>query len=216
MQKTILQIHDEVNCTFKNLPANIRNSLHIKSKVFNPSNRYIPSVRLGRWDGCEYYFSISGKTYINLLSPIIDYLTEQKFEIELEDLRPYNRNFEFDRIDNEYLSNISWPKKHMMANDPIILRDHQVEAANIFLENQQGIASLPTGSGKSLLAALLSKKVEKYGRSIVIVPNKDLITQTEEYYNVDKKRIYLGGISMGGNATYWFINHFHMNISNFT
>jgi superfamily II DNA or RNA helicase len=34
----------------------------------------------------------------------------------------------------------------------------------------------------SLLTAVLSKKVEKYGRSIVIVPNKDLITQTEKYY----------------------------------
>lgn len=34
----------------------------------------------------------------------------------------------------------------------------------------------------SLVTAILSKKVEKYGRSIVIVPNKDLITQTEKYY----------------------------------
>jgi len=184
MQKTILQIHDEVNCTFKNLPANIRNALHIKSKVFNPANRFIPSVRLGRWDGCEYYFSLSGKTYINLLEPIIDYLTEQKFEIELEDLRTYNRAFEFDNIDNNYISNILWPENHSLSGKPIIIRDHQTFAANILLNNIQGIASLPTGSGKSLLAAILSKKVEKYGRSIVIVPNKDLITQTEQYYNI--------------------------------
>ena len=34
-----------------------------------------------------------------------------------------------------------------------------------------------------------------------------IITQVERDYNIDKKKIYIGGISMGGNATYWFINH---------
>jgi superfamily II DNA or RNA helicase len=36
----------------------------------------------------------------------------------------------------------------------------------------------------SLITAVLSKKIEKYGRSIVIVPSKDLITQTEAYYKI--------------------------------
>ena len=52
------------------------------------------------------------------------------------------------------------------------------------LQEQQGISCLPTASGKSLVTAILSKKVEKYGRSIIIVPNKDLITQTEIYYKI--------------------------------
>lgn len=69
-----------------------------------------------------------------------------------------------------------------MAGQPIILRDHQTYIVNKFLTNLQGIISSPTGSGKSCIASILSKKVEKYGRSIVIVPNKDLITQTEKYY----------------------------------
>ena len=64
------------------------------------------------------------------------------------------------------------------------MRDHQVEATNIFLKEIQGISCLPTASGKSLVTAILSKKVEKYGRSIIIVPNKDLITQTEVYYKI--------------------------------
>ena len=33
------------------------------------------------------------------------------------------------------------------------------------------------------MTATMSKVVEKYGRSIVIVPNKDLVRQTEEDYN---------------------------------
>ena len=182
MSKVVLQIKDEVNCTFAGLSAEHRKHLNKKSKIFNPANRYITSVRLGRWDGCEAYFSIGGNTYINLLPDIIEYLAEQNVNIEIEDLRTYNRDFQFDPIDVNYLSDIVWPEGHDMVGQPIVLRDHQAEAANVFLTNHQSIASLPTSSGKSLLTAVLSKKVEKYGRSIVIVPNKDLITQTEKYY----------------------------------
>jgi superfamily II DNA or RNA helicase len=39
-----------------------------------------------------------------------------------------------------------------------------------------------TGAGKTLMTAALSKSVEAYGRSIIIVPNKSLVTQTEKDY----------------------------------
>jgi superfamily II DNA or RNA helicase len=41
---------------------------------------------------------------------------------------------------------------------------------------------VPTAGGKTIVTASLSKIVEKYGRSIVIVPNKNLVMQTEEDY----------------------------------
>jgi len=34
-----------------------------------------------------------------------------------------------------------------------------------------------------------------------------MIHQAIERYNIDKKRIFIGGISMGGIATYWYVNH---------
>jgi len=34
-----------------------------------------------------------------------------------------------------------------------------------------------------------------------------IIQKAEQNYNIDPKRIYIGGQSMGGNATYWFINN---------
>ena len=182
MTEAKLQILDEVNCKFIGLDAIHRRVLHAKSKVFNPANRYIPSVRLGRWDGKEIYFQIGGGTYINLLPEQIDYLAEQNIDIEIEDLRTYNRDFEFSPIDDNYFSNKVWPDNHQMAGQPVKLRELQVIAANHFLSDQQCIAQLPTSSGKSLLCAVLAHKVEKYGRSIVIVPNKDLISQTEQYY----------------------------------
>jgi superfamily II DNA or RNA helicase len=179
MQKTKLIIYDEVNCKFEGLAPEIRRELVKRNEVFNPANRYIPSVRMGRWSGCENFFSMGGKTYINLLPDIIDYIIEKNYEIELEDRRTYNRDFTFDHIDKNIVSNINWPD-----GKSVILRDHQVEAVNQFFDNQQGIEVLPTASGKTLIAAILSMNTEKYGRSLIIVPNKDLITQTEVYYKM--------------------------------
>jgi hypothetical protein len=93
---------------------------------------------------------MSGSTYINLLEPIIEYLYSEGYDIEVEDKRTYNRDFEFDPIDNNYLSNYVWPKGHALAGQPIILRDHQTEVTNVFLNNYQGIISAPTASGKCL------------------------------------------------------------------
>ena len=62
------------------------------------------------------------------------------------------------------------------------LRDYQVEVVNNFLQNPQCIQEVATGAGKTIMTATLSAAVEPYGRSIVIVPNKSLVTQTEKDY----------------------------------
>ena len=41
---------------------------------------------------------------------------------------------------------------------------------------------MATGAGKTIMTAALSWHIEPYGRSIVIVPNKSLVTQTEKDY----------------------------------
>jgi superfamily II DNA or RNA helicase len=53
---------------------------------------------------------------------------------------------------------------------------------NRFLENSQCIQEVATGAGKTITTAALSYSIQNYGRSIVIVPNKSLVTQTEEDY----------------------------------
>jgi superfamily II DNA or RNA helicase len=75
-----------------------------------------------------------------------------------------------------------WPKGHEREGQPIVLRDYQVEIVNNFLENPQCLQEVATGAGKTLMTAALSKSVEHLGRSLVIVPNKSLVTQTEADY----------------------------------
>jgi superfamily II DNA or RNA helicase len=50
------------------------------------------------------------------------------------------------------------------------------------LKNPQCIQEVATGAGKTIMTAALSKSVEIYGRTIVIVPNKSLVVQTEADY----------------------------------
>jgi superfamily II DNA or RNA helicase len=48
------------------------------------------------------------------------------------------------------------------------------------LENPQALQELATGAGKTITTATMCHKCEPYGRTIVIVPNKSLVEQTEE------------------------------------
>jgi len=180
--KTILRVNDEVCCNFIDLPLDFRKSLHKKYKIQVPNARFLPSVKLGRWDGCTPFFSLPGATYVNLLPEIIDYLDNCGVEIELEDRRTNTMNFTFAPVDENSFNHRCWGKGHALAGQPIILRDYQVTAINTFLENPQGVGCLPTGSGKTLVSAALSQRVEQYGRSILIVPSKTLVEQTEEDY----------------------------------
>jgi superfamily II DNA or RNA helicase len=182
MKTCKIVIKDEVNCKIENLDLSDRKTLLRMFEYELPGARYLPSVRLGRWNGKVSYFSLGGSTYINLLSEILPLLDQAGYDIELEDKRTYSTTFNFSQVSAGSFSHKVWPKKHPMEGQPIQLRDYQVEIINRFLENPQCIQEIATGAGKTITTAALSHSVEQYGRSIVIVPNKSLVTQTEADY----------------------------------
>ena len=177
-----LIIHDEVNVKIEGLDLTTRKNLVNKFKYEIPGARYQPSVRLGRWDGKVAFFQLGGSTYINLLPDILVYLEQQGYDVAVEDTREYSTTFAFDQIAEDTFADIAWPKGHPKAGEPIMLRDYQVEILNNFLTNPQSVQEIATGAGKTIMTAALSKSVEPYGRSIIIVPNKSLVTQTEDDY----------------------------------
>lgn len=181
MAKCILEIKDEVNCKLSGLDIATRKFLNKTFKFSLPYARHLPSVKLGRWDGTVSFFQMGGSTYLNLLPEILPILDSRGWEIELDDKRQ-KFDFIFNAIDENSLQHKLWPAKHPFAGQPIILRDYQVSAINNFLENIQCLQEISTGAGKTIITAVLSSIVETYGRSIVIVPNKSLVTQTEEDY----------------------------------
>lgn len=182
-----LHITDEVNVRITGLDARDRRDLHHQFSYEIPGARYLPAVKLGRWNGKVPYFSLGtptggSSTFINLLSEIIPILDERGYDVELNDARDYSTNFEFTAVDENTFAHKTWPVGHPAAGQPIALRDYQVSVINHFLSNPQCIQVAPTGSGKTIITAALSSSVESYGRSIVIVPNKSLVTQTEVDY----------------------------------
>jgi superfamily II DNA or RNA helicase len=182
MTEVKIIIKDEVNVKVEGLEVGDRRALMKMFEFEKPGARYLPAVRLGRWNGKISYFSLGGSTYVNLLEQIITYLYDKGHDIELVDLRQSHEELKFDRIKEDSFANTVWPKGHEREGQPIVLRDYQVEIVNNFLENPQCLQEVATGAGKTLMTAALSKSVEHLGRSLVIVPNKSLVTQTEADY----------------------------------
>jgi hypothetical protein len=179
MSSCRLVIKDEVNVKFEDLSLDHRKKLHNKFKFEIPYARHLPAVKLGRWDGKISFFGLGGTTYLALVSQVLPILEDAGVYVELVDERTPH-NFEFKLVDKDHMSDINWPDTHPMAGQPIELRDYQVETINKFLENPQCIQEIATGAGKTIITATLCKLVEDYGRTLTIVPNKSLVTQTEE------------------------------------
>jgi superfamily II DNA or RNA helicase len=182
MRQAKLVIRDEVNVKIEGLELDARRTLVNKFKYDVPYARYLPAVRLGRWDGKVSFFQLGGSTYVNLLPEIIPILEELNYDIDLDDQRDYTTTFEFEQVKEDSFSHINWPTGHPQAGEPILMRDYQVEIVNNFLANPQCLQEVATGAGKTIMTAALSHSVTPYGRSIVIVPNKSLVTQTERDY----------------------------------
>jgi len=182
MKSCKIIIKDEVNCKIEGLELGERKSLMKMFEYEVPGARYLPAVKLGRWNGKVSYFSLGGSTFINLLDKIIPYVDGAGYEIELNDLREVNHSFDFSQVSEDTFSHKVWPKGHTMAGQPILLRDYQIEIVNNFLSNPQCMQEVATGAGKTIMTAALSHTIENYGRSIVIVPNKSLVVQTEADY----------------------------------
>ena len=178
-----LTIKDEVNIKVDGLRVETRRKIVNKLKFDLPYARHMPAYKLGRWDGTKTYFNIGGSGYLAHLDVILAVIEDEGYDIEVEDLRSH-QELKFTAIDENYWADLgkTWSKGHQQAGEPIVLRDYQYEVINKFLENPQALQEVATGAGKTITTATLSHLCEPYGRTMVIVPNKSLVVQTEEDY----------------------------------
>ena len=184
MKTCKLIIEDEVNIKIEGLEVDVRRKLANALKFEVPYAKYMPQYKLGRWDGKVAFFGIGGTGYVNHLDVVSDVLNKQGVEIIDIDDRRHPVQLDFTPVTERYWADqgVCWPEGHPVAGTEIILRDYQVEAINNFLDNPQSLQQIATGAGKTITTATLSHIAEPYGRSLVIVPNKSLVEQTEEDY----------------------------------
>ncbi len=179
-----LIIEDEVNIKLEGLEVDVRRKLANALKFEVPYAKYMPQYKLGRWDGKVAFFGIGGTGYVNHLNTVSEVLAKNNVQIvDIEDRR-HPVKLEFTPVTETYWKDqgVQWPKGHPAEGEDIILRDYQVEAINNFIANPQSLQQIATGAGKTITTATLSHLSEPYGRSLVIVPNKSLVEQTEEDY----------------------------------
>jgi len=67
MRNCKIIVRDEVNIKIEGLELDARKTLTNKFKYEVPGARYMPAVRLGRWDGKVGFFQLGGSSFVNLL-----------------------------------------------------------------------------------------------------------------------------------------------------
>ena len=127
-------IKDEVNVKIENLDLDTRKALVKKFKYEDPTARFRPSYKLGRWDGGISFFGLGGTTYLSMLSPVLEYLESKNYYIEVDDQRT-SPPLEFPEITEDFWGDLCWPKGHIMEGQPIRMRDYQCDVVNNFLMN---------------------------------------------------------------------------------
>ena len=119
-------IKDEVNVKLEGLDLVTRRKLTNKFKYEIPGARFMPAVKLGRWDGTVSFFTQGGLTFVNLLDDIVPILEQQNYTFDLDDRRQ-TWDLQFDPVNTDTFKDVTWPKGHTHEGQPIALRDHQVE-----------------------------------------------------------------------------------------
>lgn len=147
-KKAEIIIIDECTVKLEGLDLSTRRECVNAVKYFLPHARYSPAYKLGRWDGTQSFCTLGGRTYLNLLDKILPAVIKHGYEFEIQDFRK-SHEFDFQEIDENILSHITWPLGHRFAGEPIVLRDYQVQAVNECLGNLQGISIAPTSAGKA-------------------------------------------------------------------
>jgi superfamily II DNA or RNA helicase len=178
-----IHIRDEVNIKISGLETATRRRLEKELKFFMPYARHTPAYKLGRWDGCVGFFTLGGASFFNLLDKILPVIVDEGYSVEIDDLRK-QQDFKFIEVTETTHEQTTWPKGHVNEGAPVLLRDYQVDSINKFLTNLQCVQEISTGAGKTITTATLSKSVQDYGRTLIVVPNKDLVKQTLEDYEL--------------------------------
>jgi superfamily II DNA or RNA helicase len=175
-------IEDYVNVTVAGITPVDTSTLVKNYAVYTDNYFFSPEYQLGRWDGKFKFFTNGNRTYGIIILEVVEDLKAMGYKIKIDNRR---RNFNIQFKDNEkptvdYFKNYGWE-----------LAPHQLKAILSVLDTLDGIIKVGTGGGKTLITAVLADLfLNKNLKTIIIVPNKDLIDQT-------KKAIAEFGIDVG-------------------
>jgi superfamily II DNA or RNA helicase len=173
-----ITIADQVNVLISGIDKRLSKKIDESLKWRKSGYFFSPKYKLGVWDGYIHLYK-SGWTYLNLINEdIFNLILSHGYEISMVDHRIPNEIL-LDPIASDYFAEYIHPK----TQKPTLLRNYQVGAINIAIENSSGMFLMGTGSGKTLTCAGLASRFKAQGRVLIIVPTVDLVVQTAKALN---------------------------------
>jgi superfamily II DNA or RNA helicase len=182
-----IRLIDAVCCRIEGLDATTKKTVIDVLTYVVPYAKFTKYAKMGKWTGKKSFMEASGKTYINLLPYSLPVIENAGYSLNIVDERALVLDHTREPIDENYISDIRWPEGHPMAGQPILLRPHQVEMINAaFAAPGGGVIVAATGAGKTITIASISRRFyhETGGKTLIIVPNKDLVHQTKKDYDL--------------------------------
>ena len=139
-----ITLKDEVHCIITGLHPEHAKVFYDEYSYYVDGYFFRPKYKLGVWDGKSHLFSMEGRTYNYFLSELIPKIKAFGYKIETNDKR-VGKFTEPDQINEDHFSHIADPK----TDEPIKIRDYQLAAINLCLDNGAGIVLAGTGAGKA-------------------------------------------------------------------
>ena len=146
--------------------------------------KFMPSFRMGRFDGYIRMFNMGTRTIASgLYQQVIEFALKRDYTYELVDdsketgYEPVGYQTPGITLDSvqEYMENLDL---HAGGN-PLVIRDYQVKGVMVCLKDRQAIIKASVGAGKSMMIYAVCRYItEVLGlRVLVIVPTIGLTTQ---------------------------------------
>ena len=161
----------KINTVYSNLQTDDDWLLDKLWKAFrfrDPKCFHSAAYRMRRWDGFrDYFLRDSGRFLTGLLPEVTFALKSLGIEYTVVDKRePFN--FLRTTIDEDFL----WSR-----DNPIVLRDYQIDLVNAALRHKRGIIHSPTGSGKTFCMLSILTCLPPKTMALIIVDTKELVLQ---------------------------------------
>lgn len=174
-----IEKYDEVWLKIDSDDFGILQELYEYFSFFVPGYKFMPSFKMGRWDGkIRLYQLSSGKIYLGLLNKIIQFCQERSFIPIINGIKK-----PVSEINEQHLIEFTRTLKLKNHGNDLEARDYQISALQYAIKEEKCIIISPTSSGKSLIIALLTQwfllmhTLPAQKKILIIVPTLQLIEQ---------------------------------------
>jgi superfamily II DNA or RNA helicase len=164
------------------LPAEISTKLTTELRYHPDGYQHTWYFKNKRWDGYNYCFNVNTQAFrTGLLWRVGIIFDREGIEYKIHDKRQRPETL-------EHLGKIDL--------SPISPYDYQIEASHSTMENTHGVVASPTGTGKTIMMALMTQ-LHRH-RTLIVVNSRVLLDQTFEYFD----QVVPGGAGLVGSGDF--------------